>query len=290
VKTAPFDYVAPPTLEGVLAVLEERGDDARVIAGGQSLVPLMAFRVADPALLVDLRRVDALCAWSENEGSVVAGAMVTQAMAQTLPAIHPLVREAIPLIAHPQIRNRGTLGGSFAHADPAAELPAVAVALQAEIHVAGPAGERSIPAEDFFRTYFTTALEPGEVLTGVRFPVSRAGEGSAILEVSRRPGDFALAGVAVRVAIGSGGEVTDAAVVPFAVGDRPIRSPGAAAELVGVAPEPERVASAAQAVAAEVDPPSDMHAGAAYRRHAVGVLAERALGTALERAAVSRGR
>jgi aerobic carbon-monoxide dehydrogenase medium subunit len=290
VKAPPFDYVAPDSLDEVLAVLHRHGDDARIIAGGQSLVPLMAFRLADPALLVDLRRLEGLRSWTVERNSVIVGATVTQTRLSAISEVHPLVREAVPLIAHPQIRNRGTVGGSLAHADPSAELPAVAMALDAEIAVASPDGERTVSAAEFFISYFTTALRAGEVLTAVRVPRRRPGEGFAILEVSRRPGDFALVGVVVRATLGDDGAVSDAAVVPFSVGERPTRSPIAEAVLVNREPVSDRIAEAADAAAAEVDPPTDMHASGDYRRRALRVLVERALASAIERSREPDGR
>jgi carbon-monoxide dehydrogenase medium subunit len=281
VKPAPFRYVAPDSLDEVIGALSAE-EDSRVIAGGQSLVPLMAFRLAQPELLVDLRRVASLATSVPTGNGLTVGAMVSQSALADADGVHPLVRQAIPWIAHAQIRNRGTVCGSLAHADPAAELPAVAVALDAVLVVHGPAGERRIPARDFFVSYFTTVLEPGEVLTAVEFPNPQPGERWAIEEVARRRGDFALAGVVTRLVV-QDGVIGDVAVVPFAVGDRPRSSAGAVAALVGRSPTDDALDDAAQAVAAEVDPASDGHASAAYRRHAVAVLTRRALQSAARR-------
>jgi CO/xanthine dehydrogenase FAD-binding subunit len=285
-KPAPFRYVAPSSLAEVLDALASE-DDSRVLAGGQSLLPLMAFRLALPELLVDLRNVASLREVRAGDDGMQVGAMVSQTSLLADAATHPLIREALPLIAHPQIRNRGTVGGSLAHADPSAELPAVAVALGAALQVHGSDGQRSIAVADFFDSYYTTTMEPGEVLEWVQFPAPQPREGSAILEVARRPGDFAMAGVAVRVVLDEAGVVSDAAVVPFAVGQRPERSVAAEQLLVGRTPTQAVVTDAARAGAADTDPPSDMHASGRYRRHALTVLTERALTQAATRALAS---
>jgi CO/xanthine dehydrogenase FAD-binding subunit len=280
VKSAPFRYAAPASLDEVCGILAQE-DESRVIAGGQSLVPMMVMRLARPDTLVDLKNITSLHAIDVRGDGVRVGAMVTQTALAAAPDAHPLVREAIPMIAHAQIRNRGTVGGSLAHADPAAELPAVAIALGARLRARGSGGERSIAARDFFVSYFTTALEPAEVLTAVEFPAPGPDEGWAIAEVARRQGDFALAGVVARLVVDDQQIVRDAAVVSFAIADRPIPSDGAAHALVGVAASVDSFSAAARLVASEVDPPADVHASSRYRRHAVAVLAERALTRAL---------
>lgn len=280
-KPASFRYVAPSRLDDVIGLLEAT-EDGRVIAGGQSLVPMMAMRLAQPELLVDLRKIPQLHEVEHRPGVLVVGAMVSQAVLGRSAAVHPLVRLAIPLIGHAQIRNRGTVCGSLAHADPAAELPAVAVALGARVEVRGPSGTRSIEAGAFFVSYFTSVLEEGEVVTSVEVPSAVDGEGWAFEEVSRRHGDFALAGVAVRLTVDDSGALCDAAVVPFAVGARPAASRAAHHLLRGALPSPELFAAAATAAAGELEPPSDVHASSGYRRHAVEVLTRRALGRAVE--------
>jgi len=284
VKSAPFRYVAPEDLDEVIEALSS-SDESRVIAGGQSLVPMMAMRLAQPDLLVDVMRVPSLARIHEHDDAVEIGAAVSQTALATRGDVHPLVREAIALIAHPQIRNRGTVVGSLAHADPAAELPAVAVALDARLRVLGGASERWIPASEFFDSYFTTALEPGEIAMSVEFPAPARREGWAIEEVARRYGDFALAGVVARLVVDDELVVRDVAVVPFAVADRPRPSAQAAHALVDGVVTPEAITAAANAAAEELEPPSDVHAGSQYRRRAVAVLCERALSRALEVAA-----
>ncbi|MCU1374929.1 MAG: molybdopterin dehydrogenase FAD-binding protein [Actinomycetia bacterium] len=255
-KPAPFDYVAPTTVEEVVALLAEHGDDAKIVAGGQSLLPMMALRLARPAVLVDIGGVESLR--RVRPGAIGAG--VTQSTLER-DRVHPLLAEVLPLIAHPAIRNRGTIGGSLAHADPAAELPAVAVLCDAELVVVGPAGERVIPAADFFESYLTTALAADEVLTEIRFPAHER-TGFAFREVSRRHGDFALVGAGARVTVDAAGDVVDQRLVFIGVGGTPV-----------VAED-----------ASQLDPPDDVHASAAYRKHVAGVLARDALETARGRA------
>jgi carbon-monoxide dehydrogenase medium subunit len=255
-KPAPFDYVAPTAVEEVVGLLAEHGDEAKLIAGGQSLLPMMALRLARPGVLVDLGGVASL---RRVEGASV-GAGVTQAALEGA-GVHPLLDEVLPLVAHPAIRNRGTIGGSIAHADPAAELPAVALLCEATLVAVGPAGERVIRAEDFFESYLTTALAPDEVLTDVRFP-SWERTGFAFREVSRRHGDFALVGCGARVTVDAGGDVVDERLVFIGVGSTPV-----------VAPD-----------ASSLQPSDDVHATAAYRKHVAGVLAADVLATARSRA------
>lgn len=243
---------------------------------------MMAMRLVQPEILVDLRKIEWLHKLEHTSGALEVGAMVSQARLGRSRSVHPLVRLAIPLIGHAQIRNRGTVCGSLAHADPAAELPAVAVALGARVCVLGPAGERTVDAAHFFVSYFTPALEQGEVVTSVAVPSPAYGEGWAIEEVSRRHGDFALAGVVVRVFVDETGVLTDATIVPFAVGASPVASDAARRLLTGARASPELFAAAASAVAADADPPSDVHGSSRYRQHALEVLTARALRTAVE--------
>lgn len=285
-KPAPFAYHRPGSVEETVALLAEHGYDAKVLAGGQSLVPAMNFRLAQPAVLVDLNRVDGLDGIGETEGGVRLGAMVRQRAAErsgVVAARAPLLAEALPHVAHPQIRSRGTVGGSLAHADPAAELPAVMLALGARFAVRGPAGERTIDAADFYTGLFGTALEPDEVLTSVSVPSGRPGTGTAFAELSRRHGDFALAGAAAAV-VQEGGRCVEARIALFGVGDGPILAAEAGAMLVGEAPSEALFRAAAEAAAAALDPPADVHASADYRRHLAGVLVRRTLPRAFARA------
>ena len=284
-KPAPFDYVAPRSLDEALAALADGGSDAKLLAGGQSLIPLLNFRLARPSLLIDLNRVEELAYVRSRDHGVAIGAMTRQATierdAQLLQA-QPLLHEAIGWVGHPAIRSRGTIGGSLAHADPAAELPAVAVCLDAQLSVAGPRGRRTVAAEDFFLGYLTTVLEPDEILVETWLPPLRAGTGQAWLEFARRHGDFALAGVAVSLSL-EGDKVCDARIVLTGVGGRPARAREAETLLVG-GRVPERASAAAEAARSAIDPDADIHATKEYRTHLAGVLTERAIRLAHERA------
>ena len=275
-KPPPFRYVRPETLEEALAILAEHGDDAKVLAGGQSLVPLLNFRLARPAVLVDLELLTPLRTIEPQGDVIVVGAMVRQAEAERSPELAsvPPIGQALAWVGHLQIRHRGTVGGSLAHADPAAELPAVVLALGAEMVTRSSVRERVVPAEQFFVGPFTTALEPDEILTHVRFPVI-AGIRSAFVEFARRSGDFALAGVcAVNLGTGGDGRIALAAI---GVGGTPVRLAGAEQVLERVPRTPEVIHAAGVAASAAVDPPSDVHADSAYRRELLGVLVRRAL-------------
>ncbi|MFW6084088.1 MAG: FAD binding domain-containing protein [Gemmatimonadota bacterium] len=279
-KPAPFDYVRPASVEEAIALLGGGGDGAKVLAGGQSLIPTMNFRLAQPSLLVDLADLDELTGIrSSGDGGLWIGAMTRQRTVERSPLVReaaPLLADVMPWVAHPQIRNRGTIGGSLAHADPAAELPAVVAALEAAMVVRGPDGTRCVPAREFYLGLFTTALEPGELLVAVEVPPPGDGTRFAFEEVARRHGDFALAGVAVALTRDGGGTVSDAAVSLLGVDEVPVLST-AASELIGRRPDPETVAAVADATAAALEPPGDIHATPDYRRHLAGVLTRRAL-------------
>lgn len=283
-KPAPFDYARPTSVEEAIALLDGGDDGAKILAGGQSLIPAMNFRLAQPSLLVDLADLDELTGIrSGADGGLWIGAMTRQRTVERSPLARdaaPLVVDAMSWVAHPQIRNRGTIGGSLAHADPAAELPAVMVALDATMVVRGADGARRVPARDFYRGLFTTALEPGELLVAVEVPPAPGGASCAFEEVARRHGDFALAGVAVALSRDDGGTVSGAAIALLGVEDVPVLS-DAGAELIGRPPRSKVIAAVADATAAALDPPGDIHATAEYRRHLAGVLTRRALERAL---------
>lgn len=286
-KPAPLDYAAPETLAEAIALLADESREAMVIAGGQSLMPMLNMRLARPELLVDLRRVDGLEYIREDQGAVRIGAMTTKREVEH----SQLVRDRLPLlhagtvhVGHPQIRNRGTVGGSMAQADPAAEYPSVAVALGATMRVVGPGGERTIPAADFFVTYLTTALEEDEILVEVSFPVPAPGTGWAFTEISRRHGDFALAGAAITVRLDAGGSVADTAIVLFGVGPGPVRAHAAEDRIRGGRPGDDLFREAGSAVAAALtDPPADVHADSEYRRQLAATLTTRGLREAVHR-------
>jgi carbon-monoxide dehydrogenase medium subunit len=294
VKPPPFEYLRPASLEEALDLLARHGGDAKPLAGGQSLVPAMNFRLSQPAVLVDLNALaglDGIEPAAEGEGLRI-GAMARQRAVERsalVAARAPLLAETMPFIAHPQIRNRGTVGGSLAHADPAAELPAVTVAAGARFQLRSAAGERWVPADRFFTGLFATALEPGELVTAIEVPAPAPRAGWAFEEMSRRHGDYALVGVACLVTLDARGRCAAASITLLSVGEGPAPAPRAAAQLVGAEPAAEAVRAAADAVDAEIDPPSDIHASAAFRRRLAQVLTRRALTRAAARAAEAAG-
>jgi aerobic carbon-monoxide dehydrogenase medium subunit len=287
VKPAPFEYHAPATVSEAAGLLRDFGDEAKVLAGGQSLVPIMALRLARFEHVVDLNRVEELRGIERRNATVGIGAMTRQADVErdaTVAGAVPLLARATPLIGHFQIRNRGTLGGSLAHADPAAEYPAVALALDAEFEVANADGSRTVPASEFFVSTFMTALDADDVLTAVRFPVWGGRSGFAVEEVARRFGDFALTGAVCGLQL-DGDRVTRAAIALFAMGSTPLRANDAEAALVGSAVADVDVEEMGRAAAAAAsDPPDDIHASAAYRRSVGAVVVARALVRAIEEA------
>jgi carbon-monoxide dehydrogenase medium subunit len=293
VKPAPFEYAAPESPDEALALLAEYGPDAKLLAGGQSLMPLLSMRLARPAVIIDLNRVTALDYIREADGEVQIGALTRQRTAERSMAVArhlPLVVEALRWVGHPQIRNRGTIGGSLAHADPSAELPAVAAALGATFVLAGPSGERRLSPEDFFKGYLTTAIEPTEVLTEVRFPKMAADAGGSFVEVARRHGDFALVGAAavVHPAPAAAKRLRDVRLVFTGVGPTPVRIAEAEATVEGRALDDALLSKVARLVADRLEPESDIQASAAYRKHVAGVLARRALVAAAAQAGAAR--
>ncbi len=289
-KPAPFDYYAPETLDEAVALLarfDQDGTEARIIAGGQSLMPMLALRVARPDVLVDLRRIGVLD-YIRDEGATIAiGAMASKRAVEDSPLLRerqPLFHDATLHVGHRQIRSQGSVGGSFANADPASEYPAVALALDMQFKAVGTDGERLIAARDFFVTYLTTDLGPTEILTEVRMPVLAPGTGWGFYEVSRRKGDFALAGAAVLLALG-GGRIRSACIAVFGVNATALRLAAAEQTLIGQAPDPVLFEQAGSAGAAEVEEPiADVHASAELRRNLVSVVVQRALAQALSRA------
>ncbi len=287
-KPAPFAYHRPASLDEALALLAQHAD-AKALAGGQSLIPAMNFRLARPGVLVDLNTIAELAAVRDDGGVLHLGAMTRQAVAERDPrvATHaPLLAEALPLVAHVQIRNRGTIGGSLAHADPSAELPAVMVALGATFHLRSATGARVMAAEAFFTGLFATALAPGELLVDIAIPRLDGAAGSCFLELARRHGDYALAGVAATLRLDDKGRIRDARIVLVSVGDGPVLAQRAIKAVNGERPGAELFREAAAlAGTRDAEPPSDLHASAAYRRQLVTVLTRRALERATTRAA-----
>jgi CO/xanthine dehydrogenase FAD-binding subunit len=286
-KPPRFDYLAPTTVEEALGALAEHGDQAKVLAGGQSLVPLLNFRLVRPAHIVDLNELTGLDGIREENGWLVIGGMTRQRAVEDSALVRercPLLAEAMPLIGHTQIRNRGTIGGSIAHADPAAELPAVVAALGGELVARHAGGTRTLTADAFFVSYLTSALEPTELLVQVRLPVTKPRTGVSFMEVSRRHGDFALVGVAATLTLDAAGVCTESAVALTGVGPIPVLAREAVTALVGVRPTPEVFEEVGRRVSAGLTPDSDLHASSDYRQHVAGVLTRRALAEALGRA------
>ena len=283
-KPAAFEYHAPETVADVASLLAEHGDDAKVLAGGQSLVPLLAMRLTRFPHIIDLNRVDELRGIERQNGHLTIRAMTRQAVAEhdaTVAAAAPLVAKALPMIGHFQIRNRGTVGGSIAHADPASELPAVALALDAELEAARSGSSRRIPAAEFFDGTWTTALEPEELLTAIHFPVWEGRCGFVVDEIARRSGDFALAGVVCAVELNDAGAVSRSAIGLFGMGATPVRAVDAEAALNGTTPTEPDLAEVARIAAAGCAPTDDVHASAEYRTHVGAHLVQRALDRAL---------
>ena len=290
-KPAPFEYQAPASLEAALDALARHGGDAKLLAGGQSLIPVMNFRLAEPALLIDINKLAELdFIRRDEEGRLRIGAMARQRRLERDPLVAgmaPLLHEAVPFIAHPQIRNRGTFGGSLAHADPAAELPALAVALGARFRLQRAGGDRWVAAEDFFAGLFATALEPDEMLVEAAIPPSPARTGWAFLEVARRHGDYAQVGVAARVTLDDSGRCREARLVYLSVGDAPVVARESARLLEGEELSPRAIEAAAEKAAGdEMDPLGDIHATPEFKRHLARVLTRRVLRKAGERARI----
>ncbi|HKB25427.1 MAG TPA: xanthine dehydrogenase family protein subunit M [Methylomirabilota bacterium] len=282
-KPPKFDYHAPTTVDEALALLQRYGGDAKVLAGGQSLMPLLNFRLSRPAALVDLNRIPALAYIREHDGQVRLGAMTRQRTIEFDSIVArklPLLREATRWVGHLPIRTRGTIGGSIAHADPSAEYPAVLTALEGEVVARGPKGERVVPARDLFRTYLTTSLEPEEILVEVRLPATPAGAGVALEEFARRHGDFAIVGIAAMI-VREGERCKQARLATAGAGPVPLRLRAAEEILEREGLGDAAIEAAARRAAELVSPDSDIHASADYRRHLTGVLTRRALKRAL---------
>jgi aerobic carbon-monoxide dehydrogenase medium subunit len=286
-KPAPFEYHSPDTLEEALELKAQHGDEGKALAGGQSLIPAMNFRVAQPTLLIDLNRIGDL-RYVRKNGALHIGAMTQQSQAERDPLVAkhtPLLHEAIPNIAHPQIRNRGTIGGSLAHADPAAELPVVATALNARFRAQSAKGERWIEAKDFFAGLFTNSLQTDELLVEIAFPEMAKRTGHAFVELARRHGDYAMAGLAALVTLSEDGTIKETRLVYLNVGDGPADAVTACASLLGKKPVDTAFKEAAQIASQEdMAPFGNLHASADYQRHLSVVLTERALAKAYERA------
>ena len=286
-KPAPFTYIAASSLDQALSLKAEYGDEARFLAGGQSLIPAMNFRLARPAVLIDLNGLAELAGIDRSEGETIRVGAMTRYRALERDAgflqACPLFADALPHIAHPQIRNRGTIGGNLSHADPASELPAVATAMRARMKIKSSKGERELDASEFFASLLTTSLEAEEMLAEIAFPAPRPRSGSCFMEVARRRGDFALAGVAAIVALDEQGQCTEVRLALCGVGETPVDASNAAASLIGQRCTEAAIETVVADVGNAIDPPGNVHASADYQRHIAGVLTRRALATAHQR-------
>ena len=286
-KLPPVEYEAPTTVAEATDLLAEHGDEASVLAGGQSLIPLLALRLARPEVLIDVNGIAELSGVSAEDGQVVIGATTREYVAEESEIVAdavPLLAAALPYIGHEAIRSRGTIGGSLAHADPAAELPAVARALDAEFVVRGQSGVRVIPAAQWFEGYLTTSRSPDELLVEVRFPAARRGTGTSFQEVARRHGDFAMVGLAVSLVL-SGGVISDARLALAGVSYVPVRAAAAEDLLTGERPSTELFDEAARRATDDIDPPADLHGSSDYRKTVAAAVVRRGLRAAADNAA-----
>jgi CO/xanthine dehydrogenase FAD-binding subunit len=285
-KPAPFKYIAATSLEHALSLKAEHGDDAKFLAGGQSLIPTMNFRLARPAVLIDINEIRDLAGIRPSAAATRVGPLTRYRALQRDAAfarLFPLIGEALPHIAHPQIRNRGTIGGNLSHADPASELPAIALALGARFHVRTATQQRWIEAADFFVSALTTDLKAGEMLVEIELPLPKPRTGCCFMEVARRRGDFAIVGVATMMTLGEQDECTHVRLSFCGVGETPVDASSAADVVVGSVPSEDAIRDVAAIVQTMIAPSGSVHATADYQRHIAGVLTERALQTAYQR-------
>jgi carbon-monoxide dehydrogenase medium subunit len=287
-KPAPFEYHVPGSLEPALDLMSQHASDAKILAGGQSLVPAMNFRIVQPSVLIDLNRVTDLSYVREEESVLRIGAMTRERQLEFNPLISswaPLLKEAAPYIAHPQIRNRGTIGGSIVNADPAAELPVLMLALEARLKAASTSGERWIDAQNFFMGMFTTALEPEEILVEIELPAMSPRTGWSFMEVAPRAGDYALMGVAVLVTLDENGKCERARLVYLNAGEGPMEALEAEKDLIGESLTDHLIESvASKASATEITPFGNIHTSPEFQRHLANVLTKKALKQAGQRA------
>jgi carbon-monoxide dehydrogenase medium subunit len=287
-KPAPFKYFSPETLDEALALKSEYGDDGKVLAGGQSLIPAMNFRLAQPSVLIDLNRIAALQGVVKKNGSIHIKAMTRQSAVEKDNLVkkhNPLLFETMPHIAHPQIRNRGTIGGSLAHADPASELPVIAFATAARFRAQSEKNDRWLNSTEFFQGMFYVGLQDDEILTEIEFPNIKSGRGWSFLEIARRKGDYAMAGLAATIDLDEAGHITNAQLIYLNVGEGPVIAKDAANTLEGKLPIIESFSEAAKiASAKEIQPFGNVHASPEYQRHLSNVLTQRALEIAATRA------
>jgi aerobic carbon-monoxide dehydrogenase medium subunit len=285
-KLPPVEYEAPTTVAEAIDLLAEHHDEASVLAGGQSLIPLLALRLARPEVLIDINGIGELSGVSATDGWVAIGAMTREYVAEKSEEVAgtvPLLAAALPLIGHDAIRSRGTIGGSLTHADPAAELPAVARALDAEFVVRGQSGERVVPAAQWFEGFLTTSRRPDELLVEVRFPTAGRGTGISFQEVARRHGDFAIVGLAASLTL-SDGAISDVRLAFAGISDVPVRAAAAEDLLVGERPSTELFDEAARRATDDIDPPADLHGSSVYRKTVAAALVRRGLRAAADNA------
>ena len=284
--TAKFDYYAPRSLPEAVALLQEHGYDAKILAGGQSLIPAMRFRLTMAPVLIDINEIDGLGYVRESDGYLVIGAMTREAMLENSELVqtrYPMLADATAVIADPLVRNRATVGGNLAHADPANDHPAVMLAYNAELVALGPAGTRTIAIDDFFTGLFETALESNEILTEIRIPKSSAGSGGAYVKVERKVGDYAISAVAAQLTM-DGNRCNAARIALTNVSPAPMRATGAEQALVGQEIDDDVLEAAGQAAAAECDPSADLRGSVEYKRDLTRVLTKRAVRKAVARA------
>jgi len=285
-KLPPVEYEAPETVTEAVDLLAEQQDEASVLAGGQSLIPLLALRLARPAVLIDINGIDELSGVSAADGWTAIGAMTREYMAEESELVAgtvPLLAAALPFIGHEAIRSRGTIGGSLAHSDPAGELPAVARALDAELVVRSKSGERVVPAAEWFEGYFMTARRPDELLVQVRFPTAEPGTGVSFGEVARRHGDFAIVGLAASLTLADGA-ITNARLALSGVSDVPVRATAAEDLLMGEMPSTGLFDEAARRATDDVNPPADLNGSSDYRKTVAAALVRRGLQAAADNA------
>jgi aerobic carbon-monoxide dehydrogenase medium subunit len=281
-----FEYLRPKTIPEAIAFLEQYGDDAKILSGGQSLIPMMKFRLARPGYLIDINRIPGLSYIKEEGGYLKIGGLTREAELENSPLIHakyPIILDTARVIADPQVRNMATLAGNLAHGDPANDHPATMLALGAQVVAVGPQGERVLPIESFFVTLFTTELQQGEIVSEIRIPVPPPGSGGAYLKLERKVGDFATAGVAAQVTVDGGGICKHAGIGLTNVGATPVKAIKAEESLRGKKLDEASIVQAAELAAGEAQPSSDLRGPAEYKRGLVKELTRRALARAYER-------
>lgn len=284
---APFDYAAPASLEEAFSLLEQHGDEAKILAGGHSLIPMMKLRFASPEFLIDINNIPGLAYIREEGGYLKIGALTREAELESSRIIHaryPIFLDATKLIADPQVRNMGTVGGNIAHGDAANDHPAVMIALRAEAVISSAEGRRTVPIDEFFFGFYMTAIQPNEILTEIRIPVPGPRTGNAYHKLERKVGDYATAGVAVQLTLDEQGICTYAGIGLTNVNPAPLRAARSEEALLGHKPDEERIELAGQYAAEDCNPSSDLRGDEAYKRAVVRVLAKRMINKAIERA------